>query len=78
MEFNGHFTGTFGSAKGQGHAIDFIVTEVLKVTDGRITDSWHVEDNLTLLSQMGVATLARGMPRTEPMGPPCREASCDA
>jgi predicted ester cyclase len=55
MEFKGHFTGTFGSTKGQGQSIDFIATDLLKVTDGRITDNWHIEDNLTLLSKMGVA-----------------------
>ncbi len=55
MDFRGHFTGTFGKAKGQGQAIDFIATDLLKVTNGRITDNWHIEDNLTLLTQMGVA-----------------------
>jgi hypothetical protein len=25
------------------------------VTNGRITDNWHIEDNLTLLTQMGAA-----------------------
>ena len=55
MEFKGHFTGSFGNSKGQGQAIDFIATDLLKVTNGLITDNWHIEDNLTLLSQMGVA-----------------------
>jgi predicted ester cyclase len=55
MEFTGHFTGGFGRTKGQGQPIDFIATDLLKVTDGRITDNWHIEDNLTLLSQMGIA-----------------------
>ena len=55
MEFKGHFTGSFGHSKGQGQAIDFIATDLLKVVDGRITDNWHIEDNLTLLSQIGVA-----------------------
>lgn len=55
MEFKGHFTGSFGRTSGHGQAIDFIATDLLKVTDGRITDNWHIEDNLTLLSQMGVA-----------------------
>jgi predicted ester cyclase len=55
MDFRGHFTGTFGKPKGQGQAIDFIATDLLKVTNGRITDNWHIEDNLTLLTQMGVA-----------------------
>jgi predicted ester cyclase len=55
MNFKGHFTGTFGKAKGQGQAIDFIATDLLKVTNGRITDNWHIEDNLTLLTQIGAA-----------------------
>lgn len=55
MEFKGHFTGTFGQTKGNGQAVDFIATDLLKVTDGRITDNRHLEDNLTLLSKMGVA-----------------------
>ena len=54
MRFRGHFTGTFGTVKGNGQAIDFIATDVLEVTDGRVTDNWHIEDNLALLSQMGV------------------------
>jgi predicted ester cyclase len=54
MDFRGRFTGVFGKIKGQGQAIDFIATDLLKVTNGRITDNWHIEDNLTLLTQMGV------------------------
>jgi predicted ester cyclase len=55
MEFTGHFTGEFGHAEGKGQTIDFIATDLLKLTDGLVTDNWHIEDNLTLLSQMGVA-----------------------
>ncbi len=55
MEFTGHFTGTFGSTSGKGQRIDFIATDLLRISDYRITDNWHIEDNLTLLSQMGVA-----------------------
>lgn len=55
MQFRGHFTGSFGQTKGKGQTIDFIATDLLKVTNGRITDNWHIEDNLTLLSKMGVA-----------------------
>jgi hypothetical protein len=29
----------------------------VKVEDGRIADNWHLEDNLTLLKQMGIAHL---------------------
>jgi predicted ester cyclase len=55
MEFKGHFTGVFGKAKGQGPTIDFIATDLLKIANGRVTDNWHIEDNLTLFSQMGVS-----------------------
>jgi predicted ester cyclase len=58
MHFAGHFTGTFGKARGQGQAISFIATDLVKVENGRITDNWHIEDNLTLLQQMGVAKVA--------------------
>jgi predicted ester cyclase len=55
MQFRGHFAGSFGRTKGTGQAIDFIATDLIKITNGRITDNWHIEDNLTLLSNMGVA-----------------------
>jgi predicted ester cyclase len=58
MHFAGHFTGTFGKARGRGQAISFIATDLVKVENGRITDNWHIEDNLTLLQQMGVAKVA--------------------
>ncbi len=59
MNFKGHFTGTFGKTKGQGQGINFIATDLIKITDGRITDNWHIEDNLTLLTQMGVAEVEK-------------------
>jgi predicted ester cyclase len=55
MRFTGHFTGRFGQAQGKAQPIDFTATDLLKVENGRITDNWHIEDNLTLLQQMGVA-----------------------
>lgn len=58
MTFHGHFTGRFGTHQGQGQAIDFIATDLLKVTDGKVSDNWHIEDNLTLLSKMGVAQVS--------------------
>jgi predicted ester cyclase len=57
LKFSGHFTGSFGQTRGKGQAIDFIATDLVKVENGRITDNWHIEDNLTLLQQMGVATV---------------------
>ena len=58
MNFTGHFTGKLGQTPGKGQPIEFIATDLVKVENGRITDNWHIEDNLTLLRQMGVAKLA--------------------
>jgi predicted ester cyclase len=55
MSFTGHFTGTFGHTHGSNQAIAFIATDLVKITKGRITDNWHIEDNLTLLTEMGIA-----------------------
>ncbi len=55
MVFRAHFTGSFGSVKGHGQIVQFIATDLLRITNGGITDNWHIEDNLTLLTQMGVA-----------------------
>jgi predicted ester cyclase len=55
MNFTGHFTGKFGQTQGKGQPIPFIATDLVKIENGRITDNWHIEDNLTLLQAMGVA-----------------------
>ena len=55
MKFTGHFTGRFGQTQGNGQPIAFMATDLVKVENGLITDNWHIEDNLTLLQQMGVA-----------------------
>jgi predicted ester cyclase len=58
LHFTGHFSGTFGNGpdakQGDGRAIDFIATDIYRVSGGQITDNWHIEDNLTLLKQMGI------------------------
>ena len=54
LHFIGHFTGQFGKVQGKGQAIDFQAFDLYRVVKGRIADNWHLEDNLTLLRQMGV------------------------
>jgi predicted ester cyclase len=54
--FTGHFTGMFGQTQGRGQFVSFIATDLLKVAGGLITDNWHIEDNLTLMKQLGVVT----------------------
>jgi len=54
LRFRGHFTGTFAGTSGTGATVDFIATDILRVTDGRVSDNWHIEDNLTFLQEIGV------------------------
>jgi predicted ester cyclase len=54
LHFRGHFTGTFGGRAGQGQAVDFIAVDIYRVQNGLIAENWHLEDNLTLMQQLGV------------------------
>jgi predicted ester cyclase len=54
LHFAGHFTGSFNGIQGKGQAIDFIATDIYRVAEGKIVENWHLEDNLTLLKQLGV------------------------
>ncbi len=40
----------------QGRKISFIAIDLLRIAHGRTREDWHLEDNLTLLTQMGLAT----------------------
>ena len=40
--------------KGQGQPIDFIATDIYRIANGKIAENWHLEDNLTLLQQVGI------------------------
>lgn len=53
LRFTGHFSGSFGGTKGQGQTVDFIATDILRVQKGKVTDNWHLEDNLAFLKQIG-------------------------
>jgi predicted ester cyclase len=52
--FHGHFTGRWADKQGQGQAVDFIATDIYRIADGKIADNWHIEDNLTLMQQLGL------------------------
>ncbi len=54
LRIAGHFTGSFHGRKGTGQTVDFIATDIVRVSAGRITDNWHLEDNLTFLQQIEV------------------------
>ncbi|MGB4488065.1 ester cyclase [Pseudomonas veronii] len=53
LHFRGHFTGTFGQIKGAGQPVDFIATDIYQIDNGKIAANWHIEDNLTLMKQLG-------------------------
>jgi len=50
----GHFTGQFKDLKGDGREISFRAVDVYRVQNGQISDNWHLEDNLSLMQQLGV------------------------
>jgi predicted ester cyclase len=52
--FTGHFTGAFKNLKGDGREISFRAVDIYRVQDGQISDNWHLEDNLSLMQQLGV------------------------
>jgi len=54
LRFRGHFTGHLGQTQGRGQAINFIATDIYRIADGRITENWHLEDNLTFQQQLGL------------------------
>jgi len=54
LRFSGHYTGTFQGKSGDGRSVDFIATDIYRVANGLIAENWHIEDNLTLLQQLGV------------------------
>ena len=54
--FTGHFTGSFKDLKGNGREINFRAVDIYRVQNGQISDNWHLEDNLSLMQQLGVVT----------------------
>ncbi|MFB7663228.1 ester cyclase [Kitasatospora sp. NPDC056138] len=54
LVFRGHFTGTFEGVRGSGQRVEFNAIDIQHVGTGRITEDWHIEDNQTLLTQLGV------------------------
>jgi predicted ester cyclase len=53
LHFKGHFTGKLKDIQGSGQPIDFQAFDLYRVKDGQIVQNWHLEDNLTLLKQLG-------------------------
>ncbi|MFJ9949067.1 ester cyclase [Kitasatospora sp. NPDC091207] len=61
LVFRGHFTGVFDGRRGEGRRgegrrVEFDAIDIQHVGTSRITEDWHIEDNRTLLAQLGAAT----------------------
>jgi predicted ester cyclase len=54
LHFTGHFTGQFDDRSGDGHPVSFDAIDIYTIRGGLIAANWHLEDNLTLLRQLGV------------------------
>jgi predicted ester cyclase len=54
VRLTGHFTGKLGDTQGKGQAIDFLAIDILRVQGGKVTDNWHLEDNLGFEQQAGL------------------------
>jgi predicted ester cyclase len=54
LHFRGHFSGRFKQTQGHGQRIDFIATDIYRISDSRIAENWHLEDNLTFMQQLGL------------------------
>ncbi|WP_331763271.1 ester cyclase (plasmid) [Streptomyces sp. NBC_01590] len=56
LVFRGHFTGTFNGVQGKGQTVDFNAIDIQHIGTDKIIEDWHIEDNETLLTQLGVGS----------------------
>ncbi|AYF97223.1 ester cyclase [Protaetiibacter intestinalis] len=54
LRFRGTFSGRSGEVMGRGQAVDFTAFDIQHVGPERIIEDWHLEDNLTFLTQAGL------------------------
>ena len=57
--FTGTHKGEFMGHPATGKPVRFLAIDVLRIRDGRIVEDWHLEDNLTLLQQLGIVSLKK-------------------
>lgn len=56
LVFRGHFTGAFNGISGKGQTVEFNAIDIQHVGAEKIIEDWHIEDNQTLLGQLGVTS----------------------
>jgi len=61
LVFRGHFTGRYDGVPGCGQAISFNAIDIQHVGNGTtITEDWHIEDNLSFLTQAALVQITGG------------------
>lgn len=58
LRFQGHFTGEYRGVRGSGQPVDFVAFDIQQVGSERVVEDWHLEDNLTFLTQAELASVA--------------------
>ena len=59
LAFTGTHKGEFMGQPATGNPVRFLAIDILRIRGGRIVEDWHLEDNLTLLQQLGVVSLKK-------------------
>ncbi|HBB93817.1 MAG TPA: ester cyclase [Blastocatellia bacterium] len=57
--FTGPHKGEFMGHPATGKPVKFFAIDILRIRGGKIVEDWHLEDNLTLLKQLGVVSLKK-------------------
>ena len=57
--FTGTHKGEFMGHPATGKRVKFFAIDILRIRGGKIVEDWHLEDNLTLLEQLGVVSLKK-------------------
>ena len=57
--FTGTHKGEFMGHPATGKPVRFFAIDILRIRDGKVVEDWHLEDNLTLLEQLGVVSLKK-------------------
>lgn len=55
LRVTGTFTGTRKGVDGASQAIDYLATDIMRVSDELIVENWHVEDHETLHRQISAS-----------------------
>lgn len=56
LSFTGTYKGEFMGRTPTGKPVHFFAIDILHIRNGKIVEDWHLEDNLTLMQQLGVVS----------------------